>query len=88
MVHRVDAHLGTMRHRSEVAEYRVAQHFERLGDLLRRLGFVITSDITEVTGEGKENGPGATRTRDLLLRRGRPPPVRGAMALTFDDFAF
>jgi integrase len=55
MVRRVYAHLGTMRHRSEVVEYRVEQHFERLGDQLRRLGFVITSDITDEAGEGKDN---------------------------------
>lgn len=46
MVRRVYSHLGTVRHGSEVVEFRVAQHFERLGDQLRRLGFVITSDIT------------------------------------------
>jgi hypothetical protein len=28
------AHLGTIRHRSEVVEYRVEQHLERLGDRL------------------------------------------------------
>ena len=38
MVRRVYAHLGTVRHRSEVVEYRVDQHFERLGDQLVRLG--------------------------------------------------
>jgi hypothetical protein len=39
MVRRVYSHLGTVRHRSEVVEYRVEQHFERLGDQLIRLGF-------------------------------------------------
>jgi integrase len=39
MVRRVYSHLGTFRHRSEVVEYRVEQHFERLGDQLIRLGF-------------------------------------------------
>ena len=38
MVRRVYSHLGTFRHRSEVVEYRVEQHFERLGDQLIRLG--------------------------------------------------
>ena len=32
--------LGSVRHRSEVVEYRVEQHFERVGDQLGRLGFV------------------------------------------------
>ena len=39
MVRRVYSHLGTFRHRSEVVEYRVEQHFERLGNQLIRLGF-------------------------------------------------
>ncbi len=39
MVRRVYAHLGTVRHRSEVLEYRVEQHFDRLGDQLVRLGY-------------------------------------------------
>jgi hypothetical protein len=51
MVRRVYSHLGTVRHRSEVVEFRVEQHFERLGDQLRRLGFVITSDIKEGAGD-------------------------------------
>jgi integrase len=37
MVRRVYAHLGSVRHRSEVVEYRVEQHFDRLGDQLIRL---------------------------------------------------
>jgi len=39
MVRRVYSHLGTFRHRSEVVEYRVEQHFERLGNQLIRMGF-------------------------------------------------
>ena len=45
MVRRVYAHLGSVRHRSEVVEYRVEQHFERLGDQLMKLGFVINPVI-------------------------------------------
>jgi integrase len=41
MVRRVYSHLGSVRHRAEVVEYRVEQHYERLGEALRRLGFVI-----------------------------------------------
>jgi hypothetical protein len=59
MVRRVYAHLGTIRHRSEVVEYRVEQHFERLGDQLVRLGFVINSVITEGTA-GPNESPAST----------------------------
>jgi hypothetical protein len=34
MVERVYSHLGTVRHRSEVIEYRIEQHVESLGDRL------------------------------------------------------
>jgi hypothetical protein len=49
MVRKVYAHLGTIRHRSEVVEYRVEQHLERLGDRLQRLGLVgpsVTGNVT------------------------------------------
>jgi integrase len=45
MVRRVYSHLGSVRHRSEVVEYRVEQHYDRLGDQLIRLGFV-TGNVT------------------------------------------
>jgi hypothetical protein len=45
MVQRVYSHLGTVRHRSEVVEYRVEQHVDQLGDRLRALGFV-TENVT------------------------------------------
>jgi hypothetical protein len=78
----VYSHLGTFRHRSEVDEYRVDQHFERLGDQLIRLGFdrKIGTDprwtpetrpplqLKSKRGKAFRSGPGATRTRDLLLR--------------------
>jgi hypothetical protein len=84
MVERVYAHLGAMRHRSEMVEFRVEQHLDRLGDRLRALGFV-TRNVTR-EAEGAENeaphastsdggasrsadGPGGIRTHDLLLRR-------------------
>ena len=50
MVRRVYSHLGTFRHRSEMVEYRVEQHFERLGDQLIRLGFD-TTIVTNRVGE-------------------------------------
>ena len=54
MVRRVYSHLGTVRHRSEVAEFRAEQHFGLLGDQLVRLGYDITSVIK--TGTGGANG--------------------------------
>jgi hypothetical protein len=36
-VERIYGHLGTVRHRSEVVEYRIEQHEERLGDRLELL---------------------------------------------------
>jgi hypothetical protein len=83
MVRRVHAHLGSVRHRSEVVEYRLEQHVEALKDRLGALGFVtrnVTRDApveeseTPATwickrGRNFRSGPGATRTRDLLLRR-------------------
>lgn len=83
MVKRVYAHLGTVRHRSEVVEFRVEQHAAALKDRLGVLRSGTTNDTTKATkaetetpptskqGRDKEfrSGPGATRTRDLLLRR-------------------
>jgi hypothetical protein len=46
MVERVYAHLGTMRHRSDVVEYRPEQHMERLRERLQALGFGTTNDTT------------------------------------------
>jgi hypothetical protein len=43
MVRRVYAHLGTVRHRSEVVELRVEQHLEALKDRLGNVGFVTRS---------------------------------------------
>lgn len=37
LVDRVYGHLAEIRHRTDVVEYRVEQHEERLGDRLRRL---------------------------------------------------
>jgi integrase len=64
MVRRVYSHLGTTRHRSEVVEYRVEQHLERLGDRLQRLGLVGPS----VTG--KDTAPAASLDTEA------PPPDR------------
>ena len=82
-VRRVYAHLGTTRHRSDVVEYRVAQSLHNLGDRLRTLEFVVGTLLAERRCSKKnpplrpksqrgmkfQSGPGAIRTRDLLLRR-------------------
>jgi hypothetical protein len=39
MVRRVYAHVGTVRHRSEVVEFRIEQHVKALKDRLGALGF-------------------------------------------------
>jgi hypothetical protein len=49
MVRKVYAHLGAILHRSEVVEYRVEQHLERLGDRLQRLGLTKASDTGKDT---------------------------------------
>ena len=70
-----------------------SQHFERLGKQLIRMGFdtklgtnpqlhepktkTPPSPLKVRRGNSFRSGPGATRTRDLLLRRGDEPP-RGA----------
>jgi len=52
MVRRVYSHLGDVRHRAEVVEYRVEQHVDRLGDRLQRLGLAGSSVTGNVTGSG------------------------------------
>ena len=50
----VYAHLGEVRHRSEVVEYRVAQHLEQIGDRLQKLG-IVTGNVTAApSGVGEE----------------------------------
>jgi hypothetical protein len=52
MVRRVYAHLGDVRHRAEVVEFRIEQHLERLGDRLQRLGLAGPSVTGNVTADG------------------------------------
>jgi hypothetical protein len=54
MVRRVYAHLGSVRHRSEVVEFRLEQHLEALKDRLGLVGFGTTIDTTERAGEENE----------------------------------
>ena len=56
MVRRVYAHLGGVRHRADVVEFRVEQHVERLGDRLPKLGLPMPSVTRNVTTEGEEEG--------------------------------
>jgi hypothetical protein len=42
MVERVYSHLGEVRHRSDVVEYRVEQHREALGERLKTLETLTT----------------------------------------------
>jgi hypothetical protein len=53
MVRRVYAHLGTVRHGSEVVEFRIEQHEKALKDRLGALGFV-TRNVTR-EGQAEEN---------------------------------
>jgi hypothetical protein len=80
MVKCIYAHLGAARHRSGQAEYRLEQHVDQLGDRVRRLGIARQCREENPPPRPKSkrgimfrSGPGATRTRDLLLRRGIPP---------------
>jgi integrase len=47
MVEKAYSHLGTLRHRSEVVEYRVEQHVAALGDRLDALNNV-TQNVTQL----------------------------------------
>ena len=81
MVKRIYAHLGDVRHRAEVVEYRVEQHLERLGDRLQRLGLTgsfVTGNVTAdgpfadaKNPDGTEVPPGET-----LPESGRPDSNR------------
>ena len=55
---RVYAHLRTIRHRSEVVEFRIEQHLEALKDRLGRVGFGTT--IETAGGRGPETRPQLT----------------------------
>ena len=56
------AHLGSTRHRSDVVEYRVAQHLDKLGDRLRKLGFV-TGNVTGGAGLLETESPAGTEVQ-------------------------
>ena len=63
LVRRVYAHLGDVRHRSEVVEYRLEQHLDRLGDRLQRLvlaGASVTRNATTDEARLETESPDAT----------------------------
>ena len=62
MVRRVYAHLGSTRHRSDVVEYRVAQHLDKLADRLRKLGFV-TGNVTGGVAMLETESPASTEVQ-------------------------
>jgi hypothetical protein len=81
MVKRIYAHLGDVRHRSEVIEYRVEQHLERLGDRLQILGLAGPSDTGIGTARempGDEKTPDATEVTsgEEFPESGRPDSNR------------
>jgi hypothetical protein len=81
MVKRIYAHLGDVRHRAEVVEYRVEQHLDRLGDRLQRSGFRGTFDTGKDTVAGsaaEATNPDSTEVLpgQKLPESGRPDSNR------------
>jgi integrase len=72
MVRRVCAHLGAVRHRSEVVEFRIEQHLEALKDRLGNVGFVTRNVTAEGQGTGNEN----PATSELEAGEGLPEWAR------------
>jgi Phage integrase family len=81
MVRRVYSHLGEVRHRSEVVEFRVEQHLERLGDRLQRLGLrgpFVTGNVTGGEHQVGMESPAPTEVEagELFPESGRPDSNR------------
>jgi hypothetical protein len=81
MVRRVYSHLGEVRHRSEVVEFRLEQHLERLGDRLQRLGLqgpFVTGNVTggEPSIETQSPAPTKVEAGEALPESGRPDSNR------------
>jgi integrase len=84
MVRKVYAHLGEIRHRAEVVEYRAEQHLERLGDRLQRLGLVRPSGTGKDTAtpaaaameapHDHESDSGAEAWDEWAMRGSNPRP--------------
>ena len=87
MVEEIYAHLGTVRHRSEVVEYRLEQHAGVLAERLAKLGFVTTIVTTGAEPEGSEKpraneaatGPDVTPSGRRDSNPGPPAPKAGAL---------
>ncbi len=87
MVEEVYAHLGTIRHRSEVVEYRIEQHAVVLADRLAKFRFVTTSVTTDPEARGNSKprsretatGSDVTTSGRPDLNRGPPAPEAGAL---------
>jgi hypothetical protein len=73
MVRRVYSHLGEVRHRSAVVEFRVEQHIERLGDRLQRLGLrgrlLLGTLLAGTTGPKRNPPPRPKSKRGNYFRR-------------------
>src|ERR1043166_7584203 len=88
LVRHIYGHLGTIRHRAPVVEYRVAQHLDLLGERLARVwarsgGPVVT---TADTTEGAPLSPPARRGAEVAgwhTQRTQNPP--GATPCEFDS---
>ena len=81
MVKRIYAHLGDVRHRAEVVEYRVEQHLEQLGDRLQRLGLTgpfVTGNVTADGTIADAKNPDSTEVLpgQKLPESGRPDSNR------------
>ena len=74
MVRRVYAHLGDVRHRSDVVEFRVDQHLDRLGDRLQRFGLAAAAAGLRRSGA---SGAAAPCTRRGCLLRGAAVTTAG-----------
>ena len=91
MVKRIYAHLGDVRHRAEVVEYRVEQHLERLGDRLQRLGLAgssfVTGNVTASADAAGTKNPSATEVEEgqVLPESGRPDSNRRRPAWEASD---
>ena len=78
---RVYSHLGEVRHRSDVVEFRLEQHLERLGDRLQRLalrGRFVTGNVTvgEPAAERESPAPTEVEAGEAFPESGRPDSNR------------
>jgi integrase len=72
MVERVYAHLGSIRHRSEVVEYRVEQHAEALGERLTRLADARRPRLASPDGSQNGTTDGTTESSQSRKSFARP----------------